>query len=78
MKGTILLDAKLGGADLRSATLSGAVLREADLTGANLAGADFRSALSITSQQLCAAHWRGVLLDPDVLTAVQAQCGNIP
>lgn len=78
MKGTILLDAKLNGADLRSAALAGAVLREADFTGANLAGADFRGALGLTAQQLCAAHWRGALLDPDVLAAVQSQCGNAP
>ena len=78
MKGTILLDAKLNGADLRSATLSGAILREADLTGANLAGADFRGALGITPQQLCSAHWRGALLDTDVLAAVQSQCPSAP
>jgi uncharacterized protein YjbI with pentapeptide repeats len=78
MKGTILLDAKLAGADLRSASLSGAVLREADLTGANLAGADLRGALGLTAQQLCSAHWRGALLDPDVSAAVQTQCGSNP
>jgi uncharacterized protein YjbI with pentapeptide repeats len=78
MKGTILLDAKLGGADLRSASLSGAVLREADLSGANLAGADLRGALGLTPQQVCAAHWRGALLDPDLQAAVQAQCGTVP
>jgi uncharacterized protein YjbI with pentapeptide repeats len=78
MKGTILLNAKLDGADLRSAMLAGAVLREADLTGANLAGADLRGALGLTPQQLCAAHWRGALLDPDVLAAAQSHCGAAP
>jgi len=78
MKGTILLDAKLNGADLRSASLGGAVLREADLTGANLSGADLHGALGLTAQQLCTAHWRGALLDPDVFAAVQSQCGANP
>jgi len=78
MKGAILLDAKLGGADLRSANLSGAILREADLTGANLAGADLRATAGLTAAQLCTAHWRGALLDPDVQASAQAQCGSNP
>ena len=74
MKGTILLDADLKNADLRGALLSGAVLRGADLTGANLSGADLREAAGVTPAQLCSAHWRGALLDADMLAAVQAQC----
>jgi uncharacterized protein YjbI with pentapeptide repeats len=74
MKGTILLDADLKNADLRGALLSGAILRGADLTGANLSGADLRDSPGVTPAQLCSAHWRGALLDADMLAAVQAQC----
>lgn len=74
LKGTILLDADLRNADLRSALLSGAVLRGADLSGANLAGADLREAPGVTPAQLCSAHWRGALLDPEMQTAMQTQC----
>jgi uncharacterized protein YjbI with pentapeptide repeats len=70
----MLLDAELKNADLRGALLSGAVLRGADLSGANLAGADLREAAGVTPAQICSAHWHGVLLDPDMLAAVQAQC----
>ena len=78
LKGAILLDAELKAADLRGAMLSGAILREADLTGANLAGADLRGAVGITPTQLCSAHWRGALLDPELQAATQAQCATIP
>jgi len=78
LKGTILLDAELRAADLRGAMLTGAILREADLTGANLAGADLRGALGLTAAQLCTAHWHGALLDPELLAAVQVQCGTTP
>src|ERR1700676_5239299 len=78
LKGTILLDADLTSADLRGATLAGAILRGSDLTGANLAGADLREAVGITATQLCSAHWRGALLDPELLAAVQSQCGTTP
>ncbi len=78
LKGTILLDADLKTADLRGAMLNGAILREADLTGANLAGADFRGAVGITPAQLCAAHWRGALLDAELLAATQTLCGATP
>ena len=74
LKGTMLLDAELKNADLRGALLSGAVLRGANLGGANLAGADLREAAGVTPAQICSAHWRGALLDPDMLAAVQAQC----
>ena len=78
LKGTILLDADLKSADLRGATLTGAILRGADLTGANLAGADLREAVGITATQLCSAHWRGALLESELLAAVQTQCGTLP
>jgi uncharacterized protein YjbI with pentapeptide repeats len=55
--------------------LSGAIVRDADFEGANLDGADFRGAVGLTVQQVCAARWRGALLDPDVQAAAQARCG---
>jgi uncharacterized protein YjbI with pentapeptide repeats len=76
MKGTILLDADLRSADLRGASLSGAVLRAADISGANLAGADLREAVGVTPAQICSARWRGVVLEVEMLAAVQAQCGE--
>jgi uncharacterized protein YjbI with pentapeptide repeats len=78
LKGTILLDAQLKDADLRSAFGGGAIFRGADLSGANLAGADLRGALGLAPEQLCSAHWRGALLDPDLLAATQLQCGSNP
>ncbi len=58
--------------------MSGAIVRDADFEGANLDGADFRGAVGLTVQQLCAARWRGALLDPDVQAAAQARCGASP
>jgi len=75
MKGTIFLDADLKNADLRGVIAPGAIFRGADLSGANLSGADLRGAAGLSSAQMCAAHWRGALLDGDLLAAVQAQCG---
>jgi len=75
MKGTILLDADLKNADLRGANAPEAIFRGVDLTGANLAGADLRGAAGLSSTQICAAHWRGALLDADLQAAVQSQCG---
>lgn len=77
-KGTILMDADLSGADLRGARFPGAILRETQLVGANLAGADLRGAIGLTAAQLCAANWRGALLDADVQAAVQAACPTTP
>jgi uncharacterized protein YjbI with pentapeptide repeats len=74
LKGAILLDADLASASLQDAFLTGAVLRDADLRGANLSGADLRGASGLSATQVCSAHWRGALLDPDMLTAVQTQC----
>lgn len=76
MKGTILLDADLKNADLRGVLAREAILRGADLSGANLSGADLRGAAGLSATQVCAANWRGALLDADVLAAVQAQCGG--
>ncbi len=73
--GAIFLDATLKNADLRGASLSEAIVRDADFEGANLDGADFRGAVGLTVQQVCAARWRGALLDPDVQAAAQARCG---
>jgi uncharacterized protein YjbI with pentapeptide repeats len=73
--GAIFLDAILKNADLRGASLSGAIVRDANFEGANLDGADFRGAVGLTVPQVCAAHWRGALLDPDVQAGAQARCG---
>ncbi len=73
-RGAIFLDATLKNADLRGASMSGAIVRDADFEGANLDGADFRGAVGLTVQQVCAARWRGALLDPDVQAAAQARC----
>ncbi len=74
LKGTILLDADLKAADLEGAVLTGAVLRDAHLQNATLSGADLRGVSGLTPAQVCSAHWHGALLDPDMQTAVQAQC----
>jgi uncharacterized protein YjbI with pentapeptide repeats len=74
LKGTIFLDADLKNADLRGVAASDAILRGADLTGANLSGADLRDALGLTPSQVCAANWRGALLDSDLLASLQSQC----
>jgi len=74
LKGTILLDADLKSADLEGAVLTGAVLRDANLQNATLSGADLRGVSGLTAAQVCSAHWHGALLDPDMQTAVQAQC----
>ena len=74
LKGAILLDADLKSADLQGAVLTGAVLRDADLHGATLSGADLRGTSGLTAAQVCSAHWRGALLDLDMLSAVQTQC----
>jgi uncharacterized protein YjbI with pentapeptide repeats len=74
LKGTILLDADLKSADLEGAVLTGAVLRDAHLQNATLSGADLRGVSGLTAPQVCSAHWHGALLDPDMQTAVQAQC----
>jgi uncharacterized protein YjbI with pentapeptide repeats len=76
LKGAIFLDADLKGADLRGVTAPEAILRGADLTGAILSGADLRGALGLDPAQLCAAKWRGAMLDSDLLAALQAQCGT--
>ena len=73
--GAIFLDAILKNADLRGASLTGAIVRDANFEGANLDGADFRGAVGLTVPQVCAARWRGALLDPDVQSGAQARCG---
>ena len=74
-RGGIFLDAMLKDADLRGASLSGAIVRDANFEGAILEGADLRGAVGLTAPQVCAARWRGALLDPDVQAGVQARCG---
>jgi uncharacterized protein YjbI with pentapeptide repeats len=76
-KGTILLGADLRNTDMRGAVFPGAVLREAPIEGSQLDGADFRGALGLTAAQICSAHgWSSAQFDPDVLLAVQSQCGS--
>jgi uncharacterized protein YjbI with pentapeptide repeats len=76
-KGTILLGADLRNTDMRGAVFPGAVLREAPIDGSQLDGADFRGALGLTAAQICSAHgWSTAQFDPDVLLAVQSQCGS--
>jgi uncharacterized protein YjbI with pentapeptide repeats len=76
-KGTVLLGADLRNTGLRGATFAGAVLREAFLDGAQVDGADFRGALGLSAAQVCSTHgWATAQVDPDVLAAVQVQCGT--
>jgi uncharacterized protein YjbI with pentapeptide repeats len=75
LNGAILLDAVLKDADLRGASLAGAILRGAELTGANLAGADLRGSVGLLPWQICSGHWRGAMVDPEMLANMQAQCG---
>ncbi len=73
----ILIDADLHGANLGGAQLTGTVLNGADLSGASLEGADLRGALGLSANQVCSAKSRrGVVLDPDMQTQVEAQCGK--
>src|ERR1700756_2662281 len=77
-KGTILLGADLRNTDMRGAAFPGAVLRDAPIDGSQLDGADFRGALGLTAAQVCSARgWSSAQFDPDVLLAVQTQCGTV-
>ncbi len=77
MESAILIDANLQGANLGGAQLTGTVLNGADLTGTSLEGADLRGALGLSANQVCSAKSRrGVVLDPDMQTQVEAQCGK--
>ncbi len=77
-KGTILLGADLRNTDMRGAAFPGAVLRDAPIDGSQLGGADFRGALGLTAAQVCSARgWSTAQFDPDVLLAVQTQCGTV-
>jgi uncharacterized protein YjbI with pentapeptide repeats len=73
----ILIDADLHGANLGGAQLSGTVLNGANLSGTSLEGADLRGALGLSANQVCSSKSRnGALLDPDMETQVDAQCGT--
>jgi uncharacterized protein YjbI with pentapeptide repeats len=77
LEGAILIDADLHGANLGGAQLTGTVLNGADLSGMSLEGADLRGALGLTVNQVCSAKSRrGAVLDPDMETQVDAQCGK--
>jgi uncharacterized protein YjbI with pentapeptide repeats len=76
-RGGIFLDTNLKNADLRGALLTGAVIRDAHFEGANLEGADLRGAIGLTTEQVClSGSWRGALMDPNMLAAVQERCGR--
>jgi uncharacterized protein YjbI with pentapeptide repeats len=73
----ILIDADLRGANLGGAQLTGTVLNGADLSGTSLEGANLQGALGLSAAQVCSARSRrGVVLDPDMETQVEAQCGK--
>jgi uncharacterized protein YjbI with pentapeptide repeats len=77
LESAILIDADLHGANLGGAQLTGTVLNGADLSGTSLEGADLRGALGLSANQVCSAKSRrGVVLDPDTETQVEAQCGK--
>ena len=73
----IFLETNFRKADLRSAKVTGAVVRDAHFEGADFDGADMRGAIGLTAEQVCGAqHWRGALLDADVLAGTLARCGS--
>jgi uncharacterized protein YjbI with pentapeptide repeats len=77
LQSAILIDADLRGANLGGAQLTGTVLNGADLSGTSLEGADLEGALGLSASQVCSAKSRrGVMLDPDMETQVEAQCGK--
>ena len=77
LQGAILIDADLHGVNLGGARLTGTVLNGADLRGASLEGADLRGALGLSANQICSARSRqGAMLDPDMETQVESQCGK--
>lgn len=77
LEGAILIDADLQGTNLGGAQLTGTVLNGASLSGTSLEGADLRGALGLTVNQVCSAKSRrGAVLDPDMETQVDAQCGK--
>jgi uncharacterized protein YjbI with pentapeptide repeats len=77
LESAILIDADLQGANLGGAQLAGTVLNGAVFSGASLEGADLRGALGLSASQICSARSRrGVMLDPDMETQVDALCGK--
>ncbi len=76
LKGTILLDTDLRNADLHGASLNGTLLRGAEMEGANLNGADMHGVSGISAAQICSTHWQSAIIDAELLSQVQAQCGT--
>jgi uncharacterized protein YjbI with pentapeptide repeats len=77
LESAILIDADLQGANLGGAQLAGTVLNGAVFTRTSLEGADLRGALGLSASQICSARSRrGVMLDPDMETQVDALCGK--
>jgi uncharacterized protein YjbI with pentapeptide repeats len=77
LESAILIDADLQGANLGGAQLAGTVLNGAVFAGTSLEGADLRGALGLSANQVCSARSRrGVMLDPEMETQVEALCGK--
>jgi uncharacterized protein YjbI with pentapeptide repeats len=77
LENAILIDADLQGANLGGAQFAGTVLNGAVFSGTSLEGADLRGALGLSASQICSARSRrGVRLDPDMETQVDALCGK--
>jgi uncharacterized protein YjbI with pentapeptide repeats len=77
LQNAIFIDADLHEANLDGAILTGTVLNGAVLTGTSLEGADLRGALGVSASQVCSARSRrGLMLDPDMETQVDAACGK--
>ena len=77
LQNAIFIDSDLHDANLGGAILTGTVLNGAVLAGTSLEGADLRGTLGLTASQICSARSRrGVMLDPDMETQVEAACGK--
>jgi uncharacterized protein YjbI with pentapeptide repeats len=77
LQNAIFIDSDLHDANLGGAILTGTVLNGAVLAGTSLEGADLRGTLGLTASQVCSARSRrGVMLDPEMETQVEAACGK--
>jgi uncharacterized protein YjbI with pentapeptide repeats len=77
LQNAIFIDADLTGANLGGAQMNGTVLNGVVLSGTSLEGADMRGALGLSASQVCSARSRrGLLLDPEMETQVEASCGK--
>jgi uncharacterized protein YjbI with pentapeptide repeats len=77
LQNAIFIDADLTGANLGGANMNGTVLNGVVLSGTSLEGADMRGALGLSATQVCSARSRrGLMLDPEMETQVEASCGR--